>query len=99
MHTVNMNLTIKVPFRRGWVKGRGFAKSTWKSLDFTDILWSTHQPRTFLSALAATRPKIYPFKENRWPHPHMDVRMRTGVFFERTNEKAPSIPLRMCKPP
>ena len=33
---------IKVPFRRGWVKGRGFAKSTWKSLDFTDILWSTH---------------------------------------------------------
>ena len=56
MHTVNMNVT---PFRRGWVKGRGFAKSTWKSLDFTDILWSTHQPRTFLSALAATRPKIY----------------------------------------
>ena len=29
---------FKVPFRRGWVKGRGFAKSTWKSFDFTDIL-------------------------------------------------------------
>ena len=58
------NYEFKVPFRRGWVKGRGFAKSTWKSLDFTDILLTAHQPRTFLSALAATRPKIYPLKKN-----------------------------------
>ena len=34
---------LEVPFRRGWVKGRGFAKSTWKSLDFTGILWSIHR--------------------------------------------------------
>ena len=40
--SVMVDPDVKVPFWRGWVKGRGFAKSTWKSLDFTGILWSTH---------------------------------------------------------
>ena len=56
-------------------------------------------PRTFRSSPTTTCETLtkfccleggthYPFKENSWPHPHMDVRMRTGVFFEK---KAPSI--------